>query len=304
MNGPIVYLNGEFLPAPEATINIYDLGVVMGATFTELTRTFHHQLFRVEDHIARLQRSLKYGGFAVPLAAEEWLAVTRELAAHNSRLIESTQELAIVHFVTAGENRMYAGAAASGAPLQPTVCIHSFPLPFKAWQHFFIDGAHVVTPSIRHIPPQCLDPKTKNRSRLHWWVADQQSRAVDPKATSLLLDLDGNITETSGANFLIVKGRTIYSPTSRNILHGISLQTVRELAAQLNFDWVEKDLQVYDVVNADEAWLTTTPYCIAPCTRINTVPVGNGQIGPLFREILTAWNEKVGLDIEAQILNA
>jgi branched-chain amino acid aminotransferase len=159
----------------------------------------------------------------------------------------------------------------------------------------------VVTPAIRHIPPQCIEPKMKNRSRLHWWLADQQSQAVDPKAITLLLDLDGNITECAGSNFLIASGRTVYSPTSRNILEGVSLVTVRELAAELGWAWVEKDLQPYDVVNADEAWLTTTPYCIAPCTKINNIPVGAGKPGPMFAELMVAWSKRVGLDILKQI---
>ena len=165
----------------------------------------------------------------------------------------------------------------------------------------FIDGAHVVTPAIRHVPPQCVDPKTKNRSRMHWWLADQQSHTVDPNATSLLLDLDGNITECSGANFVIVSDRTVYSPTSRNILEGVSLLTARELAGSLGLDWVEKDLQPYDVVNADEAWLTSTPFCVAPCTKINNIPIGNGKPGPFFYRMMEAWSIHVGVDLLQQI---
>ena len=213
-------------------------------------------------------------------------------------------DLSVVHFVTPGEQRAYAGNAAGLGPAHPTVCIHSFPLPFKSWRHYFSEGAHVVTPAIRHVPPQCVDPKTKNRSRMHWWLADQQTRAVDPKAVTLLLDLDGNITETGGSNFVLVQGGTIYSPTSRNIMHGISLQTVIELAPQLGLEFVQKNLQPYDVINADEAWLTTTPYCIAPCTRINGIPIGAGKPGPLFREMQQAWSTRVGLDIARQILAA
>jgi branched-subunit amino acid aminotransferase/4-amino-4-deoxychorismate lyase len=302
MNEPIVFLNGEFVPASQAKLNIYDLGIVLGATFTEMTRTFAHRLFRAEDHVARLHRSLKYGGIDVPYSPEEMLAKTVELAETNCRLLEKNQELGVVHFVTPGENRLYAGSAASAGPLSPTVCIHSFPLPFGAWRHLFVEGAHVVTPAIRHIPPQCLDPKTKNRSRLHWWLADQQTHQADPQAISLLLDLDGNITECAGSNFLIVKNNIVFSPTSRNILRGISLETVQELARELGLGWVAKDLQPYDVINADEAWLTTTPYCIAPCTRINGIAVGDGNIGPLFHKLLAAWSERVGVDIEAQIL--
>ena len=84
-------------------------------------------------------------------------------------------------------------------------------------------------------------PKTKNRSRLHYWLADKQSQAVDPAATSLLLDLDGNLTECSGANFVVVENDAIFTPTSRNILEGVSLVTLRELAPELGLGWVEKE---------------------------------------------------------------
>ena len=304
MSEPLVYLNDRFVPASQAHLNIYDLGIVLGATLTEMTRTFSHRPFRLEDHISRLFRSCRYANLQPPLSPEEMRAKTHELIEANCKFIEAGQELGIIHFITPGENRIYAGSAAGSARLTPTFCMHTFPLPFSAWRHLFTEGAHVVTPAIRHIPPQCLDPKTKNRSRLHWWLADQQSHAVDPKAITLLLDLEGNITECAGSNFLIAREGTVYSPTSRNILEGVSLVTVRELAAELGWNWVEKDLQPYDVVNADEAWLTTTPYCVAPCTRINTTPVGSGKPGPMFAALMAAWSKRVGLDILKQIADS
>ena len=66
--------------------------------------------------------------------------------------------------------------------------------------------------------------------------------------------------------------------------------------------FVERDIQVYDVMNADEAFLTSTPYCLMPATRINGVPIGDGSPGPVYRRLLAAMSEAVGLDIERQIL--
>lgn len=302
MTEPIVYLNDGFLPASQAKLNIYDLGIVLGATLTEMTRTFRHQPFCAGEHVARLYRSLKYSGIEVPLSPEEMLALTHELAAENCKLLQPNEDIGIVHFVTPGENAIYAGSAGLAGPMSPTICIHSFPLRFSMWKHLFVDGAHVVTPSIRHIPPQCIEPKMKNRSRLHWFLADKQSQAVDPRAITLLLDLDGNVTECAGSNFVIIKDRTIITPTTRNILWGISLQTVKELAAGIGMEFLEKDFQPYDVINADEAWLTTTPYCLAPCTKINNIPIGNGKPGPGFKAMLAAWSRRVGMDIEAQVM--
>ena len=302
MKEPIVFLNGDFVPASQAAIKIYDLGIILGATLTEMTRTFAHSPFRLDDHLDRLYRSCKYAGIQPQLTRNEMREKTHELIETNRELIEPEADLGIVHFITAGENEIYAGSAAGSVRLTPTVCIHSFPLPFRVWRHLFEVGAHVVTPAVRHVPPQCLDPKSKNRSRLHWWLADQQTHAVDPEAITLLLDLDGNVTECAGSNFVIVVDRTIYSPTTRNILQGVSLLTVKELAAELGLNWIEKDIQPYDVANADEAWLTTTPYCVAPCTKFNNIPVGSGKPGPLYRDMLLAWSNRVGLDIENQIL--
>ncbi len=69
-------------------------------------------------------------------------------------------------------------------------------------------------------------------------------------------------------------------------------------------DFVEKEFQPYDVVNSDEAWLTTTPYCIASCAKVNNVRIGNGSPGPRLKQMLQAWSQRVGVDIEAQIMKA
>ena len=300
---PIVYLRGEFVPASRAHLHIYDLGIILGATVTEMTRTFAKLPYRLDDHLARLFRSLKYCRFDLAMSQDDLRAATLRVLEHNASLVPAGTELGLVHFVTAGENSLYAGAAGGAGKLVPTVCIHTFPLPFSLWRDFFVQGAHVVVPSTRHIPPECLDPKMKYRSRLHWWLADGETHLADPKGISLLLDLDGNITECAGANFLIVHQGAVLSPTTKNILPGISRDTVIELCADLGIAFQERDLQVYDVVNADEAFMSTTPYCIGPVTRINGLPIGTGKIGPITRRLLQAWSARVGLDIVKQILD-
>ena len=299
---PLVYLRGQFIPASQASLKIYDSGVVMGATVTEMTRTFRHQPFRLEDHVARLFRSLKYTRMETGLSPAELTSISRELLAHNTGLIKPEEELGLIHFVTAGENSVYAGSAASGGPMTPTVCVHTFPLPFNLWSQRMKEGAHVVTPSIRHVPPQCFDPKMKYRSRMHYYLADQEARLVAPDAIALLLDLDGNVTETSGANFLLVQRGTLVSPGPRNILPGLSRQTVMELAEKLDIPYAERDLQVHDVMNADEGLLTSTPFCIMPVTKINGSVIADGQPGPIFCRLIEAWSEEVGLDVLGQFI--
>lgn len=300
MTEPQVYLNGNMVPASRAGINIYDAGVVMGATVTEMVRTFHQHLYRLDDHLARLKRSLRYVRFDIGMTISELGHVCEELVKTNAALLEPHEELGLVIFVTAGENRIYAGNAGSSAKQTPTVCVHTFPLPFHLFAKKMREGVHVVTPSIRHVPPQCIDPKMKCRSRMHYYLADQESRLVDPEAIALLLDLDGNVTETSGANFLIFENGSIVSPTTRNTLPGISRMSVIELAAALRIPLIERDFQPFDVMNADEAFLTTTPYCIMPVTKINGVAIGGGKPGTIFRKLMAAWSKDVDIDILGQ----
>jgi len=298
---PLVYLSGRTVPASQAHLAIYDGGIVLGATVTEMTRTFNRKLFRLNDHIDRLYRSLKYVRFDIGLSKAEMTQISEDLVCHNAKLLADYEEIGLIHFVTPGEYKTYAGSAGGGTQTKPTVCVHTFPLPFELWAKRMQQGVRVFTPSIRHVPPQCYDPKIKYRSRMHYYLADQEARAGDPDAIALLLDLDGNVTETSGANFLIVEKGAIVSPTLRNTLPGVSRMTVMELAADLGIPFVERDFQVYNVMNAEEAFLTTTPYCIMPVSHINGAAIGMGTPGPIVKRLLAAWSDRVGVDITKQI---
>jgi branched-subunit amino acid aminotransferase/4-amino-4-deoxychorismate lyase len=227
--------------------------------------------------------------------------ISEDLVANNFKLLADYEELGLIHFVTPGEYKTYAGSAGSGAQAKPTVCVHTFPLPFELWAKRMEQGVRVFTPSIRHVPPQCYDPKIKYRSRMHYYLADQEARAGDPEAVALLLDLDGNVTETSGANFLIVEKGAIVSPTLRNTLPGVSRMTVIELAADLGIPFVERDFQVYNVMNAEEAFLASTPFCVMPVSHINGAAIGMGAPGPIVKRLLSAWSDLVGVDISKQI---
>jgi branched-chain amino acid aminotransferase len=303
MAEPLVYLNGRMLPASEAHLAIFDAGVVFGATVTEQTRTMHRRPYRLGDHLDRLFRSLRSTRMDISLSREDLAAVTHRLAEHNARFLDEGDEMGLIHFVTAGEFAAYAGHAGRPARIGPTVCVHTFPLPFERWAKCMQTGAHFITPAVRHVPPECFDPAVKHRSRMHFYLADLEVRQVDPEASALLLDLRGNMTETSAANFLLVERGTIVSPTLANTLAGVSRATVIELAGRLSIPFVERDVSVDTALSADEAFTASTPYCLMPVTRINGVPIGTGQPGPVYRRLIDAWSQEVGLDIVQQIVD-
>jgi branched-chain amino acid aminotransferase len=118
-----------------------------------------------------------------------------------------------------------------------------------------------------------------------------------------LLDLEGNVAETSAANFLMVAEGRIVSPSLRNTLPGVSRATVIELAARLGIPFEVRDFQPFDAINAAEAFLASTPYCLMPVTKINGIAIGSGRPGPVYRRLIEAWSQLVGLDVLAQVID-
>ncbi|HAA73164.1 MAG TPA: hypothetical protein DCE55_28750 [Planctomycetaceae bacterium] len=186
----------------------------------------------------------------------------------------------------------------------PSYVQHTFPMRFDLFRDIFVNGVHCMTPAPRHWPPQCLSSKIKNRNRLHMWIGEQEIRQLDATAMPLYLDVHGNITETGGSNFVIFRDGKVISPRRNNVLWGISLTVLEEILAQLGVPFIEDDIQTYDVVNADEAWIPTTPYCLGPVVKINGVPIGDGTPGPMWRRIIDHWSGIVDKDIYRETAEA
>ena len=285
---------------------VYDLGIVLGAAVTDLVRTFDQKPFRMEDHVRRFYRSCQYAYIEPPVSMDESMAISMKLIEHNGALAPGG-ELAVIYYITAGQALIYAGsagAAGSGAQSTPSYVQHTFVLPFHLWRDLFLNGAHCITPAQRHWPPQSLSSKIKNRNRLHMWIGDRQAQLADPNAIALYLDLDGNVTETGGSNFVIYRDGKVISPRRNNILWGVSLEVLGEILEGLGVPFVEQDIQTYDVMTADEAWLTTSPYCVGPVVKINGAPVGDGKPGALWRRVLESWSAIVGKDVYEQVVEA
>jgi branched-chain amino acid aminotransferase len=177
------------------------------------------------------------------------------------------------------------------------------PINFKSFAKQYVDGAHVVTPSIRQVPTQSLDPKMKTTSRMYFHLAECEAKLVDPDAYALILDLEGNVCELSpGANFWIVSRGVVISPKGRAILRGINRDALYEVARAEGIACKEENFQVYDVMNADEAFLTVTSRCILPITKVNGSPIGDGRPGPIVNRLQQGWIRVFNFDFLKQAL--
>src|SRR5262245_2127896 len=289
MPEPLAYLNGDWVPASRMALPVHDAGFVFGATITDLCRTFRHRLFRWPDHLARFRRGCEYAGISLASSEAQLTAIADKLIAHNSGVIAPGDDLAFVVFATPGPIGHYIGAPGADGPA--TLGMHTFSLPWVRYRPLFERGAHLVVPAVRHIPPLCVDPRIKQRSRLNWWLAARQASGGEAGAAALLCDLDGHVTETATANFLIVKNGTVISPPHSSILDGISLRVTRELCAAQDIPFEERLLTVAECLAADEALLTSTPYGVAGVSRLNAQPIP--WPGPMLTRLQRAWNDLV-----------
>jgi len=294
----LVYLNGEMVPEKEVKISVFDVGFMYGATFMEAVRTFNHKYFKLSKHLERLDKTFRYAGLSSLVEKEEMESIFNMVLERNIHLTDKDDDRWVCANVTPGIG--FPQPLVKQKDLTPTIIVYSTELPYDEYVKYYTEGKPAVTPIIRNIPPQCMDPRCKTRSRLHYFIAKREALKKDPESFAVLLDINGNLTESSGANFFIVSNGALYTSDPHNILNGISRQTVIELAKELNIKTYERDISLYDAYNADEAFFTTTSYCILPVSKINDVSIGKNIPGDLTKKLLDLWSKKVEVDIVGQ----
>jgi branched-subunit amino acid aminotransferase/4-amino-4-deoxychorismate lyase len=136
---------------------------------------------------------------------------------------------------------------------------------------------------------------------MHYFLADREAHARYPGSRALMLDERGFVTETTTSNVVAYRESDgLLTPRRSKILPGISLAVLAELALKLEIPLVERDLKPADLTASDEAFVTGTSTCMLPVVRVNGLPVGSGTPGEMYRKLLDAWNELVGLDVRQQ----
>jgi len=299
MNEKAVYLNGAFVPESEAKVSVLDSGFNAGDGVYDVTRTFGHKPFKLHEHTRRLFRSLCYTRIDCGMSLEAMETATLEVLERNEPLLKDNDDYALWQIVSRGV-RSSVGNRVTGPA---TVAIYCVNVNFREFARYYVEGVKLVTPSTRRIPPQCLESKAKVTNKMNHNIASFEAKQVDPQAIPLMLDIDGNISESSAHNFFLVIDGALCTPTNNNVLDGITRSTLLSLAAEFRIPVVEDDFTPYDVYNADEAFLASTSPTIVPVNSLNGVTVGRQVPGPLTLRLLKAWNHLVTLDIVAQALS-
>ena len=305
MNERVVWINGHYVPESQAKISIYDSALMFGDMVFEMTRSFNKKQFKLREHLERLYYSIQAAHIPIDMSIDEMEKICQEVIDKNSPLFAEHDEHRLMINVSRGPLSLY--AEVFNQELSTTIVIADFPLKWTiaSMGDLLDNGINAVIPSQRAIPAQLLDPKIKSRSRMHFLMANTEVSKVKGKNNwALLLDPDGFITEGTGANFFIVRNGQLITPEPRNILRGISREYVMEIAKDAGIEVIEKNIEPYDVMTADEAFMTATPFCILPVMRFQGQNIGNGKMGVMTKQLLKTWSINVGIDIEKQIHEA
>lgn len=303
-SGRLVYLNGEFVDEKDAKISIFDSALMFGDMVFEMTRSFNKKQFKLREHLERLYAGLHILRIPINLTIDEMEEACYKTIEVNEPFFEKHDEHRLMINVSRGPLGIYAPIFDN--KLEPTVVIADFPLKWtvSSMGVLFEKGINAVIPSQRAIPGNLLDPKIKNRSRVHYQMANiEVANYKGENNWALLLDPDGFIAEGTGDNFFIVKNGVIITPEGRNVLRGISREYIFEIADELNIPCIEKNIEPYDVYTADEAFMTGTPFSLLPVVTLNKELISDGKRGTITDQLIKKWSQNVGLDLEQQIID-
>jgi branched-chain amino acid aminotransferase len=299
MDERIVYLNGSFVLESEAKVSVLDSGFNAGDGVYDVTRTFRHKPFKLREHTERLFRSLHYTRIDCGMSLEQMEKTTLEVLERNKPFLRDSEDCALWQVISRGVRSSTGNRVSGGA----TVAIYSVIVNFREFASFYVEGAPLIIPSTRRIPPQCLESKAKITNKMNHNIAVFEAKQADPRAIPLMLDIDGNLSETSAHNFFLVIAGKLCAPSDKNVLGGITKDTIFDLAKQLGVEVAEGNYTPYDLYNAEEAFLASTSPTFVPVKTVNGVKIGKGAPGPVTLRLIGAWNRMVGMDIVDQALS-
>jgi D-alanine transaminase len=273
----IVYLNGKFLPIEQAFVPVLDRGFIFGDGVYEVIPVYSRHLFRLQEHLQRLQASLNGIRLANPYSNAEWTKLISELVAKN----ESEDQSVYLHITRGVAPRDHAFPKNT----LPTVFMMSNPL-VTSTQAQCEAGIKAISATDNRwdrcdIKAIALLPNVLMRQL-----------AVDVGAVETVMFRDGILTEGAASNIFAVEKNCILAPPKDNhLLPGITYDLILELA-QVNEIAVEVGkFPEARIRAADELWLTSSTKEIMPIIELDGKMVGNGKSGPIFRKMYTLYQD-------------
>jgi branched-chain amino acid aminotransferase len=278
-----VYIDGKFYPKAEAKISVFDHGFLYGDGIFEGIRLYKGCVFRLEEHLERLEMSAKALCLNMPWTRKEISDIVCESCRRN-KLTDGYIRLV----VSRGFGDL--GLSPKNCPKPSIICIAD---SIKLYpEELYTTGMKIITAPTRRVSPAALPPMIKSLNYLNNILAKMEAQQHGFHEC-LMLNEQGYVSECTGDNvFLIHKGKLITPASHAGALVGITRQVAIEVAQALNIPVVETNITRYDVWNADECFLTGTAAEVIPVIEVDARTIGTGKPGPLTAKILAEFRKK------------
>ncbi len=288
MNSEIqIHLDGQLVPASEAKVSVYDHGFLYGDGVFEGIRIYNRRIFRLDAHMTRLYRSAKAIWLEPPYSFDEMKKAIEETVAANQ--LENGYIRVII---SRGKGDL--GLDPRKCP-KPTVVIIADAIKLYP-PELYQDGMECITVATRRSQPDVLNPAIKSLNYLNNIMAKIECiRAGVPEC--IMLNSRGLVAECSADNIFVYikdfngRGELRTPPVSAGILEGITRDAVMQLAEKMGIRVAEKDMSLFDIYAAEEAFLTGTAAEVVPVTKLDMREIGDGKPGPITQQLMAAYKE-------------
>lgn len=278
-----IYINGEFYDENEAKISVFDHGLLYGDGIFEGIRLYEKCVFKLDEHLERLERSAKAILLTLPWSREELAKAVLETCRQNS-LVNGYIRLV----VTRGKGSL--GLSPKGCT-NPQLIIIAGQIALYPTEAYTV-GLKIITVPSRRINSAALPPQVKSLNYLNNILAKMEA-ASQGYSEAIMLNDQGYVAECTADNiFIVLKGAILTPSISDGALGGITRGTVKDIAKELNIPYTATQLTRYDIWNADECFLTGTAAEIIPIVEVDARVIGKGLPGEVTARCLNAFRGK------------
>jgi branched-chain amino acid aminotransferase len=282
-----IYLDGKFVDESEAKVSVFDHGLLYGDGVFEGIRLYGGNIFRLDEHLERLEYSAK--------------AILLQLPLTRAQLSEATCETCRQNGLTDAYIRLVVTRGAGDLGLAPWLCAKPtlFIIASKISlypQEHYDNGLAIVTVPTRRIGPAALPPTIKSLNYLNNILGKIEAKQFGALEAIMLND-QGFVAECTADNvFIVHKGEIITPSASQGALKGITRGAIIDIAQDLKIPVRESNMTRYDIWCADECFLTGTGAEVIPVTKLDGREIGTGKPGPITQHVLAAFRKRVLVD--------
>jgi branched-chain amino acid aminotransferase len=278
-----IYAGGAFRPAADASVSVFDHGLLYGDGVFEGIRAYNGRVFKLERHIERLFESAKAIRLQIPATRDEVAALVVE-ACRRNQIVDGYIRLV----VTRGAGDL--GLDPSACPRPDIVVIARAGVTL--YKRKPSQGITAVTSAFRRNAADATSPAIKSLNYLNNVLAriEASDRGADE---AILLDHDGHVAEATADNVFIVTERALVTPPTSTNLRGITRETILRLAEELGIRAEEKAFALFDLWTAREAFMCGTMAEVVPIASVDGRTIGKGMPGTTTLRLMAAYGELV-----------